>query len=402
MRRLWLLVPFLVLVTLLALRGGGRSGDDPLTSPAATREPRRDVGVLPPPAVRTPDAEPAAAREAVESTEPATSAVTKDPDPDEPPEEAEDVELYPDPVELGDCALFLEVYERSALLPVATTVHLWRLDAPGNEHWGAGAQLQATIDVGLEGGWARELPAGRYRARCLAERRANEDPHEFMVSGDTTRLRLSIDTPRERELLVQLFSADGEPIREAEFSLQVRGANSHSVGRPDWAKEREPKFDAAFVGVGMGGAWSGGRRARWKRLSADAEGWFRPGSAREGKRDETPTYRLEARVGELAPLSHYFDGDDEDLRWISVLVDPELAERSVVAPDGRSCAELSRGLRVTSGVLPFRPGQADSWRHVPVEASRRWEDDYEDFELSFTLADLPLPTRELIEKPARR
>ena len=76
--------------------------------------------------------------------------------------------------------MFLEVFERTTREPVATTLHLWRLDAPGNEHWTAGDQRQAIVEVAAGGSWIRELPAGRYRARCVAERRGNDDPQEFV------------------------------------------------------------------------------------------------------------------------------------------------------------------------------------------------------------------------------
>lgn len=405
MRKLRLLVPLLILVVAAALCLDTESGGTSLSSNASQdRQPASDSGRL------LPHARPSAPEAPIRSRE-----VVGEP-PREAPELVEDdsellesegaeqerVELHPDPVERGECALFLEVFDREDLEPVRTTVHLWRLEAPENEHWGAGAQLQTTFDVGLEGGSAEELPAGRYRARCLAERRGNQDPQEFVVSGRTTRHRLLIDRPRDREVLVKLFSADGEPIHEAEFHLGKRGAHSHSVGRPDWAADRAPKFEADSFGMGMGGSWSGGRRTTWKTLRADADGWFHPGTVREGHRRETPTFRLEARVDGLAPLSHDFDGDVAELRWVSVLVDPGVAARSVLAPDGRTSDELGIHLRVSSGVVPFQEGRRDEWRSVPIEAARRWESDYEDLEFRFTLAELPLPTRSLVEKPTEQ
>jgi hypothetical protein len=403
MRKLWLLLPLLVLVTALALYlGEGSEGATIASGDSVADSPVPDSGRLTPPDHRLVRDAAGTDREAVEAQPIEPTELAEAGDPNEP--EADDelfIESHPDPLQLGDCALFLEVYDREALEPIRTVVHLWRLDAPGNEFWGAGAQHQATLDVGTDGRWFRELPAGRYRARCLAERRANEDPHEFVVSGDTTRHRLLIDPPRERELQVRLYTSTGEPIREAEFRLGSRGANSHSVGRPDWAAAREPKFESEFTGFGAGGGWSGSRRMPWKSLQADADGWFHPGSVLEGQRDQTPTYRLEARVGDLAHLNHYFDGDTEDLRLVSVVIDARSAERSVVTPDGRESHELEDGLRVVSRVLPFREGRRDAWRHVPIEASRRWESDYEDLEFEFTLDDFPLPTRVLVEKPAK-
>lgn len=403
MRKLWLLLPLLVLVTALALYlGEGSEGAAIASRDPVAESPVPDSGRLTPPDHRLARDETSTDREAVEVQPIDSTELAEVGKPNEP--EAEDellIESHPDPLELGDCALFLEVYDRETLEPIRTVVHLWRLDAPGNEFWGAGAQRQATLDVGTDGRWFRELPAGLYRARCLAERRANEDPHEFVVSGDTSRHRLLIDPPRERELRIRLYTGTGEPIREAEFRLGSRGANSHSVSRPEWATVRAPKFDAEFTGFGAGGGWSGNRRIPWKELQADADGWFHPGTVLEGRRDQTPTYRLEARVDELAILSHYFDGDTEDLQLVSVLIDADVVERSVVTPDGRESHELEDRLRVTSGALPYREGQRNVWRQVPIEASRRWRDDYEDLEFEFTLDDLPLPTRVLVKKPAK-
>jgi len=403
MRKLWLLIPLLILVVAAALYlGGGSSGASISSGEPAESPPAPDSGRLLPPTRALPLERAGADREAVEPPPDTHRGLEGEQEPSEPDEESEDmVESHPDPLELGECSLHLEVFDRESQEPVRTVIHLWRLEAPGNEHWEAGAQHQATLEVGVGGRWFRELPAGRYRARCLAERRASDDPHEFIVGGATTRHRLLIDRPREREVLVKLYTSAGEPIREAEFRLGSRGANSHSVSRPEWATVRAPKFDAGFTGFGAGGGWSGSRRIPWKLLQADADGWFRPGTVLEGQRDQTPTYRLEARAGELAILSHYFDGDTEELQLVSVLIDAHPVERSVVTPDGRESHELEDRLRVTSGVLPHRDGQRDAWRRVPIEASRRWSSDDEDLEFEFTLDELPLPTRVLVEKPAK-
>ena len=314
------------------------------------------------------------------------------PDPEAP--------LPPDPVELGDCALFLQVFERTTREPVATTIHLWRLDAPGNEHWTAGDQRQTILDIAEGGTWIRRLPEGRYRARCVAERRRNDDPEDFTVRCPTSTQHLDVDLPREREVLLRLYDAEGAPLRRAEVCLAQMGGSSHSVGSPSWVTSRRLREERDNWSFGVGGAWSGRGRRSWRALEADADGWFRVGSVLEGNRKTTPDYQLEARVEGLTQLSQRFDGDDESLRFVAVLVDPLPIERSVVTPDGRTSDELEDGLTVRSKAVAIEEDQdgRDTWRDAPLEAWRRWEKDYENFELEFRLSDLPLPTRALEPK----
>jgi hypothetical protein len=100
-------------------------------------------------------------------------------------------------VERGDCAISLRVLDAETEQPVASTVDLWRLDAPGNEHWTAGDQLQATADVPVEGARIEALPAGVYRPVCLAARYSAEDPPPVRVEGALTEVTFRILVPRK-------------------------------------------------------------------------------------------------------------------------------------------------------------------------------------------------------------
>jgi len=396
MRRLWLLFPLLALLGalgLLALWLG-----DPLGAEGVTPE-VQDSNLAPLSsklAVPELGAEPAG-REVQAPTET---------EPDDMEELADEMldEQHPDPIELGECSLFLEVFESETREPVATEVLIWRLDAPGNEHWKRGDQLQTRVEVDEHGSWVHELPEGRYRARCVVQRQMSDDPVEFVVSGATTSYRLDIDLPGERPLLVQLFRADGRAVERAEFQLARYGISSHVPDGPPWVVDREPKFERGDWGIGMGGRSSGYRRRGWASLSSDAGGWFHIGTVRESSRSMTNNYRFAARVkgDSFAEVSHYFDGDAEELRLISVLFDPEPIQESVVTPEGATCLELEDGLQVTAGALPYVEGDVTPWRKVVLKAWRRWEDDYEDLEFEFTLDDLPLPTRVLEPKPRKQ
>ncbi len=326
------------------------------------------------------------------------------PVPDAPPEVVEEpqdeVAPLPDPVERGECALFLQLFDAETREPVRSNVQLWRLDAPGNEGWTRGDQLQATLDVGDGGRWFRELPAGRYRARCEGEHRAAEDPPEFVVECPTTSHHLDLSLPRERDVTVRLFTADGDPVRRAEFRLERRGAHTRSADRPSWVTRREPTNGALSSVFGMGGGWSGRMRGGWRALEADATGRFLVGACAEGTRTSTPTYVLEMRAGDFAPVYHDFDGDAETMDLVSVLIDPAPVQASVLAPDGRTCAELADGLRVTAGAVGATDDPRADRERVVFEASRRWKDDYQDLEFEFRVTDLPLPTRHLESKAA--
>lgn len=402
MRKLWILLPLLSIVLALIWRLGGAVNVDELSAPL--RDEARvadDVGALDAPTTQHAN-RPVPTRKAIVAPIPDAQLSSAARDTGiEPPESSEAEPTYPDPLETGDCALFVEVYDLDSQSPIASSVHLWRLEAPENEHWNAGAQRQSEVHVGVEGSWIRDLPAGRYRALCVASRRNGDDPLEFNVSGATTRIRLGVEMPREREVMLRLYTADGALIRSADVRFVVKGANHRSVKRPDWATPRTSKHEPTQVRFGVGGGYSGSRRSSPRRLQADAEGWFHIGVAREGDRRSTSNYRMEAQHDSLTPLIHYFDGDEAELRFVSVLIDPTAAEQSVLTPEGLDCTEIEDRMRVTSSAVPYDPDAVDVWRSVPIEAARRWGSDYEDLEFRFTIDELPLPTRVLVAKPVR-
>ena len=74
-------------------------------------------------------------------------------EPEQPQELEELVEDPPeDPIGRGECSLILQAFDADCGEPIDARADLWRLNAPGNEHWRAGDQLQASVKIDANAG----------------------------------------------------------------------------------------------------------------------------------------------------------------------------------------------------------------------------------------------------------
>lgn len=179
----FVLVALLSLAAMLWLRTAAR---DVAAGPErAAVEPARTDD-----AVQRATAEPALPERAeVERSEPEAEPVAQE-ELDEPPEEEADS----DPVQLGPALLDLRLIDARTDEPVASQVELWRIDAPGNDAWTDGDQLQQSAHVPVDGWVFTHLPEGRYRLVCDAAV-WNAQPPEITVSAPRTQLDVPIEVP---------------------------------------------------------------------------------------------------------------------------------------------------------------------------------------------------------------
>ena len=91
-------------------------------------------------------------------------------------------------VERGGCALRIRLLDEVTGKPFSSDVELWRLDLPEDEDWTAGDHLQATKNVGPDGGTFTDLPTGRYRIVVRGQSRSLDMTLELDVE-ETRRTR---------------------------------------------------------------------------------------------------------------------------------------------------------------------------------------------------------------------
>ncbi|MHC4380296.1 MAG: hypothetical protein ACYSU1_04310, partial [Planctomycetota bacterium] len=103
------------------------------------------------------------------------------------PEEFEELlESGIEPVESGDCALDLRIFDAHTSQPVASSIQLWRLDVPASSTWSEGDQLQLSSEDPRGVFHLSDLPEGEYRVYSLSARRGASSPPAFRIEGETT------------------------------------------------------------------------------------------------------------------------------------------------------------------------------------------------------------------------
>ena len=271
----------------------------------------------------------------------------------------------PDPVGVGDCSLLLALTDEASGAPVASRVLLYRLNAPGNEHWTAGDQLQAMLDVPKEGLWVHGLPQGSYRIHALAQRRGSDDAFRFGVRAETTEKRIAVPMPRRFASFLVIVNERGQPIPTAKLRV---GGRFHMYGKPvvPWLRSRklrEPERYATVLGFGAGCGSYG--RCGQRALTAGPRGFVLGEFFEDSRSRETSqslTARLERRTRVRVRRSHSVARDQT---WIALSLDPQPIRESVFFPDGSPVPAKRVEIR-GDAVLAPDPCPPDFWRRLEV------------------------------------
>lgn len=154
-----------------------------------------------------------------------------------------DPSLPPDPTQRGGCVLTMTLCDEQGGI-VDSGLDVWRLGAPGNEHWTDGDQLQTTT-------WTRDgvavvehLPAGDYRVVVHEQRWSAEDPPAFVVTGTGTRVHFCVATPETYTASVTLFDETGDALRLARCETSRRLYDRDRS--PAWLSRRRTKVVQRF------------------------------------------------------------------------------------------------------------------------------------------------------------
>lgn len=262
--------------------------------------------------------------------------------------------MPPDPIEVGPCTLQLGVYDLATGEAIATSVALWRLDAPATEWWGRGDQLQTRVHVPVEGLAIHDLPEGAYRAVVYEQRGSSPDPVAFDVYAPRTSRAIGVDLPRRYSARILLVDETGTPVPEIR---RYMGMRSHPDPTPDWERDRPALFDGPFPYVGVGGGAMGGLH-----VQRSAEGRYDIGEYVEASRGTPRTSTFDIRADGHRCRIHLPADYAGDLELIGILPSAEFLEGRVHAP-----SEVpAEGIRAWANSIAV-PEEGADWREVPLE-----------------------------------
>lgn len=273
----------------------------------------------------------------------------------------------PDPVQRGSGSVRIVLRDDVTDEVVTSKIQLWRLAAPGNEHWRAGDQRQAQGQAGdiFEG-----LPVGRYRVHVLGQRTGSEDPPAFVVRGLHAVQTLRVPMPRSFPVRLELYDEDGARIRRARLSSNRGMPRGRSDSTPTWRTARKLRSGAhvfrSFGGWGMGG----GHRRGTLWTDADEAGQFTLADIDEPTRVSHEPVRHVVRLDghnrvdvELefqAPGTHV-------LRGVLLPIGP--IHDAVLMPDGTRAIDHGAKFDIRSRAVLAKAGDAFRPRDVPVHVT---------------------------------
>lgn len=269
-------------------------------------------------------------------------------------------EAHPDPIELGNALLDLRLIDETFGAGVASHVELWRLDAPENEHWTAGDQLQDQAQVPVEGWIFTRLPAGRYRVVCHAEA-WGEEPPEIEVTAPRTRIDVALVLPREFRIRLDVRDRFGNQV--AGLTLEERSFEFLDDRQP-WRGERTQKSGLG-TSIGIGGFRSG-RSKPWSLPGPQPPEGFDLGlrweADRGGHRTEVMVMRTESGGRVRLTIPPRTSGD---LDLVAVVLSPQEVEPLVRFP---SAVSAPLELDVFGKAVERDRGLPDGgWQHAPVK-----------------------------------
>lgn len=202
----------------------------------------------------------------------------------------------PDPVERGDAALRVRLFERDTGERRADEIVLWRIGAPANGFWTEGDQDVAGVEVGAEGCWIEGLAAGEYRIVVLGERALAPYAPPLFVAGHT-EVELFVERPRLRPVRL-VVETGGKSIPHARLEARIHGLVGHARRSelPPWVRRRavQPEHDGDFVWTEESAASDEGELP-WTVLPSTPEG-YDAGLHPEDTRGTRFERRLELRL----------------------------------------------------------------------------------------------------------
>lgn len=284
-----------------------------------------------------------------------------------------------DEIERGTCVLHITVVDERGE-PMATTIDLWRIDAPATEHYTRGDQLQAeglSVQRDPPGIEIDELPEGMYRAFLHGLAKTLEDPPSFRVEGARTSIELEMPQRRLRKIALRVLDHEGSQVLEG--IRRMHGQSVHAWNddtRPPWLQPRTLKpapEGTTWEATGSGGRF-GSASGRYGPEPVEttlgtpfAWGSFRD-DGRVERRSRSTQFTRKGWSSLRAKLSGSV-GHDHTLVGVQVPVEP--IARAILLPTGeRADKQPKARVRIESNaVLEAALETSTSWLDLPIEIS---------------------------------
>ena len=312
--------------------------------------------------------------------------------PAEPAETSGSMMPPEDPVEVGECTLLLRLEDAESGEPLAGKVQLWRLGAPGNVHWSAGDQLQATLRVEQEGTEFGQLPAGAYRTVFLDAAAGSEYPDSFLVGGSWTSHVVQVRPPRNVDTYLEMWDIHGVRLENIEVKSAGSSSRLKTPESPPWLVPRTTTGDHYLVVSGMGGSYGSRSERRWEPRQAGPNG-FLLGSLRGNTRSASRMYRFYVRVGDQGVVTlsvNRLPGEGE--RLAGLYVSREEILQHVVQSGGLPIDPNASNLSVSSyPVLIDDQHPAITWRNASIEVQVETGSHSNPWSRKWSPIDGPLP-----------
>ncbi len=298
------------------------------------------------------------ARETPEATEPVEI---------EPEEEAaEEEELRfpgPDPIQTGECSLVLHFFDSLSGEPVSGKADLWRLDAPGNDHWTKGDQKQVTFTA--KEGTARcdKLPPGRYRVFSRFARKGSGSAQEFSIAGELTSASISVEMPQMEQVFLRLVDAQGKQLASSEVRrLEIKNCGYQHTTRsglePEWQVTRMPLNSNVLGMLGGGGGYKGASHRSWNPVEHGPQGILvgeLRGDAREARRSYRRKLRMNGGSGTTVLLETHGTGE-----YVAVLPSHQEIHDRLEFPADATRLDLMDELWITVEAVPVDTSLGES------------------------------------------
>ncbi|MHC4955991.1 MAG: hypothetical protein ACYTGZ_19265 [Planctomycetota bacterium] len=302
-----------------------------------------------------------------------------------------------DPPEPGACVLKLSIVDAGTGKPTKSRVRLYRIDAPGNEHWTRGDRLRGKYDVPTEGHEIVGLAAGTYRLSCAEQEATRDDDRAFFVSGAITRWTVHVHLPRKFTAWLNVHWPEGRRVKSA--SLKNRREATHNWNTPAWFTPREPRHADRYV-LSLAGSGGGSFSRHGTRFLNSAPTRYSLGTySGDSRGRQTRATRFWSGDG-LTSVKVTIKGDRTDDREFTGIAYPvELVHAAVFLPDGSRA--IDKGASI-GAVCEAVEGSIEGARSQPLLVWARLEG-YETLQFEFDPRTVPSPrTMVPIKQPLKK
>lgn len=277
--------------------------------------------------------------------------------PSNTPDPEKDFDGVSDPVQTGECTLEIKFMDSKDFRPVSGRVQLWRLNAPANERWSNGDQLQVETIARQGLLTIEELPEGQYRLHPLFARKGSSAQAAFTVSGEFTTIDCMVEMPSTQDVAVKIYRLDqstflatGEPVETKRLGWSITGRPID----PQWQQRRIEKATGQPLPQTISQKKGSGSKRPWRKQTVNDLG-VRFAELAEGDRQSMRTYRFQLRNGSRESMRLNLEHKGRDTQYVALFLSADELQDCLVFPEGQSPQDLRKNFIIDSSSVPFNP-----------------------------------------------